>query len=108
MPRSLVEDVWPLSPLQEGLLFHAALDDRGGPDVYTVQAVLALDGPVDAARLRASWEALVARHAALRAGFRHVSGLSAIDGLKGTGLESTNDNSGRWTLPFTVGVRVRF
>jgi hypothetical protein len=41
-------------------------------------------------------------------GFRHVSGLSAIDGLKNTGLESTNDNSGRWTLPFTVGLRVRF
>jgi len=41
-------------------------------------------------------------------GFRHVSGLSPIDGLKGTGLESTNDNSGRWTLPFTVGMRVRF
>ncbi|MGW6789411.1 amino acid adenylation domain-containing protein [Streptomyces chartreusis] len=78
MPRSLVEDVWPLSPLQEGLLFHAALDDRGGPDVYTVQAVLALDGPVDAARLRASWEALVARHAALRAGFRHVSGAQMV------------------------------
>jgi len=41
-------------------------------------------------------------------GFRHVSGLSPIDGLKGTGLESTNDNSGRWTLPFTLGMRVRF
>jgi hypothetical protein len=41
-------------------------------------------------------------------GFRHVSGLSGIDGLKNTGLESTNDNSGRWTLPFTVGLRVRF
>ncbi|MFG1664157.1 amino acid adenylation domain-containing protein [Streptomyces sp. Y7] len=78
MPRSLVEDVWPLSPLQEGLLFHAALDDRGGPDVYTVQAVLALDGPVDAARLRASWEALVARHAALRASFCHVSGAQMV------------------------------
>ncbi|GAA4072014.1 amino acid adenylation domain-containing protein [Streptomyces shaanxiensis] len=78
MPRSLVEDVWPLSPLQEGLLFHAALDDRGGPDVYTVQAVLALDGPVDGARLRAAWEALVARHAALRACFRHVSGAQMV------------------------------
>jgi hypothetical protein len=41
-------------------------------------------------------------------GFRHVSGLSPIDGLKGTGLEKVNDNSGRWTLPFTVGARVRF
>ena len=41
-------------------------------------------------------------------GFRHVSGLSQIDGLEGTGLENVNDNSGRWTLPFTVGLRVRF
>ncbi|MFG2732310.1 amino acid adenylation domain-containing protein [Streptomyces canus] len=78
MPRSLVEDVWPLSPLQEGLLFHAALDDRGGPDVYTVQAVLALDGPVHAARLRSAWEALLTRHAALRACFRHVSGAQMV------------------------------
>ncbi|MFJ6392191.1 amino acid adenylation domain-containing protein [Streptomyces sp. NPDC091972] len=78
MPRSLVEDVWPLSPLQEGLLFHAALDDRGGPDVYTVQAVLALEGPVDGARLRSAWEALLTRHSALRACFRHVSGAQMV------------------------------
>jgi len=41
-------------------------------------------------------------------GFRHITGLSAIDGLEGTGLESTNDNTGRWTMPFTLGLRVRF
>jgi len=41
-------------------------------------------------------------------GFHHTSGLSQIDGLAGTGLEKVNDNSGRWTLPFTVGARVRF
>src|SRR5690606_24423143 len=35
------EDVWPLSPLQEGLLFHAAFDGEG-PDVYTGQRVLDL------------------------------------------------------------------
>ncbi|MEU4198970.1 amino acid adenylation domain-containing protein [Streptomyces sp. NPDC026294] len=69
MTRSLVEDVWPLSPLQEGLLFHAAFDEEG-PDVYQGQRTLALDGPLDADRLRASWEALVARHPVLRAGFR--------------------------------------
>ncbi|MFH8407405.1 amino acid adenylation domain-containing protein [Streptomyces sp. NPDC018019] len=69
MTRSLVEDVWPLSPLQEGLLFHAAFDEEG-PDVYQGQRTLALDGPLDAGRLRASWEALVARHPVLRAGFR--------------------------------------
>ncbi|MEV0320301.1 amino acid adenylation domain-containing protein [Streptomyces sp. NPDC050658] len=77
MTRSLVEDVWPLSPLQEGLLFHAAFDDQG-PDVYTVQSALDIDGPVDPARLRASWEALIARHAALRACFRQVSGAQMV------------------------------
>ena len=41
-------------------------------------------------------------------GFHHTTGLSPIDGLVGTGLEKVNDNSGRWTLPFTVGARVRF
>ena len=28
MRRSPIEDVWPLSPLQEGLLFHALYDDH--------------------------------------------------------------------------------
>ncbi|MFE7116949.1 amino acid adenylation domain-containing protein [Streptomyces sp. NPDC057654] len=69
MTRTLVEDVWPLSPLQEGLLFHASYDEEG-PDIYTGQRMLDLTGPVDAGRLRASWEALLARHAALRASFR--------------------------------------
>ncbi|WP_055698245.1 non-ribosomal peptide synthetase, partial [Streptomyces silaceus] len=69
MTRSRVEDVWPLSPLQEGLLFHAAFDDQG-PDVYQGQRTLELAGPLDTARLRSSWEALLARHGALRASFR--------------------------------------
>ncbi|MDC0770923.1 amino acid adenylation domain-containing protein [Streptomyces sp. HD] len=77
MTRSSVEDVWPLSPLQEGLLFHAAFDDQG-PDVYTVQSALAVDGPIDEARLRASWAALLDRHAALRACFRQVSGARMV------------------------------
>ncbi|MFJ8795270.1 amino acid adenylation domain-containing protein [Streptomyces sp. NPDC102462] len=77
MTRSAVEDVWPLSPLQEGLLFHAAFDDQG-PDVYTVQSALAVDGPLDEARLRASWAALLDRHAALRACFRQVSGAQMV------------------------------
>jgi non-ribosomal peptide synthase protein (TIGR01720 family) len=40
-----IEDVLPLSPLQEGLLFHA-LYDAQAPDVYMVQLALAADRPV--------------------------------------------------------------
>ena len=65
-----IEDMLPLSPLQEGLLFHA-LYDAQAPDVYTVQLVLALQGPLDGAALQAAAQALVQRHASLRAGFRH-------------------------------------
>ncbi|GAA3046574.1 non-ribosomal peptide synthetase [Actinokineospora globicatena] len=62
-----VVDIWPLSPLQEGLLFLSGLD---GADVYTVQTVLHLEGAVDASRLRAAADALLARHANLRVCFR--------------------------------------
>ena len=41
-------------------------------------------------------------------GLRWMSGLSAIDDLAGTGLETINDDSSRWTMPVVVGMRVRF
>ena len=41
-------------------------------------------------------------------GLRWVSGMSAVDNLEGTGLDTINDKSGRWTMPFLTGVRVRF
>ena len=44
-----IEDILPLSPLQEGLLFHA-LYDAQGPDVYTVQLELELEGALDPRR----------------------------------------------------------
>ncbi|MDN3356471.1 non-ribosomal peptide synthetase [Actinomadura sp. DC4] len=61
-------DVWPLSPLQEGLLFHSLYDEEA-PDVYTGQHVLDLKGPLDPAVLRASGQAMLDRHANLRACF---------------------------------------
>jgi hypothetical protein len=41
-------------------------------------------------------------------GLRYVTGMSAVDGLAGTGLETINDKSARWTVPVIAGVRVRF
>ncbi|MFC0040245.1 amino acid adenylation domain-containing protein [Actinomadura rayongensis] len=65
--ESQLEDIWPLSPLQQGLFFHARYDDG---DSYTAQLVLELRGDLDAARLRAAAGTVLARHANLRAGFR--------------------------------------
>src|SRR5262245_23250625 len=41
-------------------------------------------------------------------GFRYVTGMSEVDDLVGTGLDSINDNSARWTIPFVFGVQFRF
>ncbi|MFF2549305.1 amino acid adenylation domain-containing protein, partial [Kitasatospora sp. NPDC058063] len=70
MTKPGLADVLPLSPLQEGLLFHSLYDERAA-DVYTVQLVLDLDGPLDPAALRAAADGLLRRHPNLRAAFRH-------------------------------------
>ena len=75
--RSGLNDVLPLSPFQEGLLFHAVVDPQA-VDVYTVQLVLDFDGRLDAALLRASAQALLDRHANLRAGFRYTKSGQAV------------------------------
>ncbi|MFB9568706.1 amino acid adenylation domain-containing protein [Saccharopolyspora hordei] len=69
MSRSRLEDVLPLSPLQEGLWFHA-LRDADADEVYNTQLVLELAGEVDPERLRAALRGVLARHANLRVGFR--------------------------------------
>ena len=69
-----IEDILPLSPLQEGLLFHA-LYDAQSPDVYMVQLEFGLEGALDGEALRAAAQALLDRHATLRACFQH-EGLS--------------------------------
>ncbi|WP_275410771.1 non-ribosomal peptide synthetase [Sinosporangium siamense] len=73
-------DIWPLSPLQEGLLFHAAYDATGR-DVYESQRVLDLIGPLDADRMRAAWESVLARHDALRASFHQLGSGTAVQAV---------------------------
>ncbi|MEZ7154950.1 non-ribosomal peptide synthase/polyketide synthase [Streptomyces sp. MAD19A] len=64
-----IEDILPLSPLQEGLVFHSVFDDEGA-DIYTVQLVFDLAGELDPSRLRSAADALIRRHTNLRAAFR--------------------------------------
>lgn len=68
MKASLIEEVLPLTPLQEGLWFHANYD-RSRADVYVGQWVLGLRGPLDLDALRHAARELVRCHANLRAAF---------------------------------------
>ncbi len=63
-----VGDVWPLTPLQAGLLFHTMLADTA-TGAYQTQFVFRLSGQVDAVRLRAAGQALLDRHPNLRVVF---------------------------------------
>jgi len=62
-----VESVYGLSPLQEGLLFHALY--APGSDQYCVQLSWRHEGRLDTAALRRAWEGLVERHGIFRTAF---------------------------------------
>ncbi|NCE88470.1 non-ribosomal peptide synthetase, partial [Pseudomonas sp. Q1] len=72
-----IQEVLPLSPLQQGLHFHSLYETQG-PDPYLVQLALTLDGPLDVAVLRAAVQALFARHEALRIAIPQVEGLEPL------------------------------
>ncbi len=62
------EDVYPLSPLQQGLLFHALGAPRSG--VYVLQLSCTLRGRLDVPAFARTWRLLLARHTVLRTSFR--------------------------------------
>ncbi|GJG95403.1 non-ribosomal peptide synthetase [Cupriavidus pauculus] len=65
------QDVYPLSPMQAGMLFHSVFSDHGS--AYTNQLRVDIDG-VDPQRFTAAWQAALARHDSLRCGFLHRAG----------------------------------
>jgi len=67
-----VVDLYPLTPLQQGLLFHCLKAPHA--DVYLTQVCWSLDGALDAETLHAAWTAVVDRHPTLRTSF-HWRGL---------------------------------
>ncbi|MFB6721417.1 amino acid adenylation domain-containing protein [Kribbella sp. NPDC056345] len=64
----VVEDIWPLAPLQDGLFFHSAFYE-GEMDVYTVHETFDFAERLDTDRLRAAVRTLLVRNPGLRAGF---------------------------------------
>ncbi|MBF3361133.1 non-ribosomal peptide synthetase, partial [Pseudomonas aeruginosa] len=67
VPAGEIEDVYPLTPMQEGLLLHTLLEP--GTGIYYMQDRYRIDSPLDPERFAAAWQAVVARHEALRASF---------------------------------------
>lgn len=60
-----IEDIYPLAPLQEGILFHHLLNNRGG-DTYVVSTLLSVSSREQLERLEVALQAAIDRHAVLR------------------------------------------
>lgn len=62
-----IEDFYPLSPAQQGILFHALYAPQ--TKVYSQQSAFHLRGRLDVVAFRRAWLRVVERHAVLRSSF---------------------------------------
>lgn len=76
MNKKAVEDVYPLTPLQEGLLFHTLLAPAGG--AYHDQFSAMLHGPLDPDTLARAWRSVAANHAIFRTAFAWQTGKAPL------------------------------
>ena len=71
--RSQLEDVYPLSPMQQGMLFHCI--ESPELNLYVNQLSVAVEG-LQVERFRAAWHTLFERHEVLRAAFMWRDGVA--------------------------------
>ncbi|MBF0262210.1 MAG: HAD-IIIC family phosphatase, partial [Magnetococcales bacterium] len=71
MKKEEIQKILALTPMQEGMLFHALHDQASNP--YFEQCRFRLRGHLDPARFEAAWNQVMARHDILRARFVHKS-----------------------------------
>lgn len=64
-----VKDIYPLSPMQEGILFHTLLKEDA--DAYFQQSSFRVEGSLNTDAMKTALQALVARHDALRTVFKY-------------------------------------
>ncbi|HWS56837.1 MAG TPA: condensation domain-containing protein, partial [Pyrinomonadaceae bacterium] len=62
-----VEDIYPLSPIQQGLLFHSLYAPE--EELYFLQTCCTLRGALDLPAFERAWQMVAARHPVLRTGF---------------------------------------
>jgi len=66
--KRAVQDIYPLSPTQRGLLFHS-LYGESQTGAYIVQVSYILQGKLDRTAFEQAWQQLIARHTILRTAF---------------------------------------
>ncbi|MCP5051332.1 MAG: amino acid adenylation domain-containing protein, partial [bacterium] len=66
-PHLIIDKIYSLGPMQEGLLFHRLLDDQSA--AYFEQTTLYLEGNLDPSTMECSINSLIHRHDILRTSF---------------------------------------
>lgn len=66
-----IEDIYPLSPLQQGMLFHTLLQEDSG--VYLMQDRYRIGGRINETAFLQAWRLVVAAYPALRVSFQWKS-----------------------------------
>ncbi|MEM7252600.1 MAG: amino acid adenylation domain-containing protein, partial [Pseudomonadota bacterium] len=67
LQRERIQDIYPATGMQAGMLFHSMGGDRQG--TYFVQARIRITGPLDAARFEEAWRRVQDNHDVLRTAF---------------------------------------
>src|SRR3990167_7092530 len=67
MNNKIIQDAYPLSPMQSGLLFQTLYAPES--DAYFVQSIFELEGKIDISALRMAWQKVSDHHPILRTGF---------------------------------------
>jgi amino acid adenylation domain-containing protein len=62
-----IEDIYPLSPMQQGMLFHSIYDPESG--MYVEQMSCALRGSLSLDAFERAWRRVISRHTPLRTAF---------------------------------------
>jgi pristinamycin I synthase-2 len=108
-----VEDIIPLTTLQQGLAFESSALESAARDPYHVQIILTLNGHIDQDAMWRAWTKLTARHSILRlamvpAGI--ASGFGIIRRTTGLGMESVTLRStpASKRLKFSRNMRASF
>ncbi len=65
--RKNIEDIYPLSPVQQGMLFHTLYDSKSG--VYFDQLSCTLEGNLQLQAFQEAWEQVLAEYQVLRTAF---------------------------------------